>query len=208
MLFAGFESSEAPRYFEEGIQLRDKGSLEDAENRFKKALDLEPANTQYHFELANLYAMRYDSLSASQKRERSEHLLGAAARELEQAAMLEPNFIAAHFNLGVIYKRLSRFEEARVSFREILRLDPRHVPSQMQIGSVYEEQGFYDEAEDAYRQAKKMDYRNSDIDLAIEDLKERRETEQRRPLTHGMQSASQLDSWLQQELSKAEQNKE
>ena len=96
--------------------------------------------------------------------------------------MLQPDFLAARYNLGVVYKRLGRFEEAREEFKHVLELDPNSVNAQMQIGSVYEEQGFFDEAKDAYRRAWEMDYGNPGIKAALEDLDHHAEVAHRQML--------------------------
>lgn len=152
--------------------LKEEGNLEEAERFLKKALEFSPSNHEYHFELANVYALRYDEKS---KKEKRADALDAAARELEQAIMLNPDFLQAYFNLGVVYKKQGNYEKAREQFRHVLELDPNLVNAYMQIGAIYEEQGFFDEAKDEYLKAKDMDFGNPGIDSAIEDLQNRRE---------------------------------
>ena len=157
--------------FEEAVGLKNNGQLLEAEKKFKEALQLEPANPDYHFELANVYAARFDILRKSRAEEKTKEMLALASDQLSQTVMLRPEHIPAHYNLGVLYKRAGRFEEAREQFKKVLALDPNSVNAIMQIGAVYEEQGFFDEARDYYQKAKTMNYGNPDIEGALEDLK-------------------------------------
>lgn len=158
--------------FEEALQFKNSGQFLEAEKKLKEALQFEPANPDYHFELANVYAARFDLLRKTRAREKAEEMLNLASDQLNQTVMLKPDHAAAHYNLGVLYKRGRRYEEAREEFKKVLSIDPNSVNAVMQIGAVYEEQGFFDEARDYYRKAKEINYGNTDIDAALEDLKE------------------------------------
>ena len=54
---------EAVQNYQKSRQFAESGEPEEAERYLKKALDQDPSNANYHFELANLYAQRYDSIS-------------------------------------------------------------------------------------------------------------------------------------------------
>ncbi len=165
------EIGSGSKAFQEGLVFKEQGHLLAAENAFLEALQFEPANADYHFELANIYAARYD-----QKRQktdpRAQELMDRAERSLEQAIMLRPDFIAAHYNLGIIYKQQGLYEEAREQFRRVLELDPNQVQAQIQIGSIYEEQGFFDEARDEYLKARDMNVSDREIPSLLADLDE------------------------------------
>ena len=169
------DNTSARAAFEEGLRLKTEGNLLEAERRIKEALQLEPGEPNYHFELANVYAMRYDSLKNSRADDPTRQALEAAGRELEQALMLAPDFTAARFNLGVVRKRQGKFEEARGEFKRILETDPNQIQALMQTGYTYEEQGFFDEAESYYRQALEKDVTNPGIRAALDDLERRRQ---------------------------------
>lgn len=193
-------------FYEEGLRFKNEGNLAEAERSFAKALELAPSNHESHFELANVYAERYDRLGSSKKASSAELLL-SAARELEQTVMLQPDFLAAHYNLGIVYKRLGRFEEAREEFKRVLELDPRSINAQMQIGSVYEEQGFFEEAKDAYRRAWEMDHGNPDIKDAMDHLEGHAEAAHRQMIaeTEPGRYASFRDSFNYSPFSHAQQ---
>ena len=171
-LHAALDSNTARQAFEQGLAAKNENRLNEAEHYFKKALEEEASNADYHFELATVFALQ-------------ENLI-AASRELEQAVMIRPDFVAGHFNLGVVYKKRGKFEEARAQFKKAMTLTPPGqsvTPFLMQIASIYEEQGFYDDAESLYKEALEKDYGNAEPRNALETLNERRQasvTQERR----------------------------
>lgn len=177
--FPPYVSAELPagpgnESFQKALAAVGEGSHEEAEEYFKKALDLEPMNPEYHFERANLYAQQHD------ESEQIGDILGAdrkmqqAADDLEQAVMARPDFLAARFNLGVVYKKLGKYESARKEFKEVLKLDPSQVSARMQIGATYEDQGFYDEAETIYKEVREQYPGSAATEEALNGLAERR----------------------------------
>lgn len=147
------ETSDAPGkfHFQQALTAIQEEELDEAEQHFKEALLLEPMNAEYRFELANLYALRRDEFDRTGDHEGAQQKLEASAQELKQAVMAKPDFLPAHFNLGIVNKNLGRYEEARKEFKEVLRIDPSQTPAMLQIGATYEEQGFYDDAETIYQ---------------------------------------------------------
>jgi len=180
------DSGGGSEFFLKGLGLKDNGQLTEAEGQIKKALELEPANPDYHFELANVYAMRHDARIKSSRSDSADPILEQIARELEQAVMLRPDFLPAHYNLGVVYKKQGRYEKAREAFRSVLALNPKQLAARMQTGVTYEEQGFFDEAESIYREARGWDDHNPEILAAIEDLKRHRDEARRRTRAEDM----------------------
>lgn len=167
--------NQAELFFAQGQAAKERGELLEAERLLKQAIHLDPAKSFYHFELANVFALRYDQLAPAGDPATLEGILQHAAAELEQAVMLDPSDVEARFNLGVVYKRQGRFEEARQQFQEVLKLNPSLAAAALQIGATYEDQGFFDEAEDAYRKAQEMDYFNPSIRAALDELEEHRQ---------------------------------
>ena len=172
LLFSATNDPAAQKYFQDGLVLKDQNKLADSEQQFKKALEIDPSNPDYHFELANIYAMEHDVYFSSKESLKSQSMLDAASRELEQAVMVKPDFVMALYNLGVVYKRTKKFERAREQFRKVLELQPNHVNAQIQIGLVYEEQGFFEDAEDAYRKAREIEPTSPDIPVLMGNLKQ------------------------------------
>lgn len=153
---AGSKEEGAHVYFFHGLKAKQEGNLLQAERLFRRAVEREPENRDFHFELGNLLLERGE--------------LAGARLEYEEAAMISPDFLAAHFNLGLVYRELGLTAEARQELRKVLELDPANVKAQLQIGHLYQMEGFFEEAEDAFREARQMDYSSPEPQRALEDL--------------------------------------
>lgn len=162
-------------HFQRGLTAMNEGDWDEAEENFQEALLLEPMNVDYRFELANLYAVRHDDSYRLGDDEDAQRILESSARELEQVMMAKPDFLAARFNLGVVYKKLGRYEEARQQFKEVLKLDSTQGAAMVQIGMTYEEQGFHDEAEAIYFELLERYPNHPALQEALRGLAERRE---------------------------------
>jgi tetratricopeptide (TPR) repeat protein len=58
-----------------------------------------------------------------------------------ESIRIDPIFIEAHHNLGLIYMRQSNYPKAREAFDEVLRLDPKHLSSNLNLATIYMSQG-------------------------------------------------------------------
>ncbi len=193
--------------FQEAMVLKAEGRLVEAEGKLAEALQSEPGNPAYHFELANLYALQHDAYQEI-SRDRSAALLGRVAHELDQTLMLDPDFLPAQYNLAVTYKRLGEYERAREELRRLISKAEKKDDlgmkrnAVMQIGLVYQEQGFFEEARDYFLQAREMDYGNLDAQDALENLKQHqqwkeanaRKQDMGRSLSTMQQSLSQVSA--------------
>lgn len=181
-LFA-FTADEAPENvshneaFIKAQHLRDEGNFQEAELEFKRAMQLEPGNPNYRFELANLYALRHDDALSTGDEVLAEAYLRNAAGELQQALMVQPDFWSARFNLGVVYKKQGKYEAAREEFKKVLVQNPQALGALMQVGHTYAAQGFFDEAESIFEDARDRGAPQEEIMLAMQSLEENRYAE-------------------------------
>ncbi len=158
-------------YYEQAVQLRSEGRLPEAEQAFLKAIQEEPTNADYHFELSNIYAALYDQSSSGV---RGRMLLERSEHELVQTLTFRPDHLPARFNLGIVYKREGKYEKAREEFRRALELSPQLAAAWYQIGVIYEEQKFWDEAQDAYLRAREIGGDTAEIEEALNNLQHER----------------------------------
>lgn len=154
--FGGTEENTANIYFLQALKSKQEGRLLVAERLLKKAIEFEPGQADYHFELGSLCIERGD-------------LVGARL-ELEQAVTLEPNHLPAHYNLGLVYRELGMMSEARSQFRRVLEIDPQNAKAQLQIGFTYQAEGFFDDARQAFQAAREMDVTDLEPTYALRDL--------------------------------------
>ncbi|MFH0984642.1 MAG: tetratricopeptide repeat protein [Candidatus Omnitrophota bacterium] len=149
------------------------------ERKLRSKLGLEPGNADLYYQLSTVYATLFDR-TRTQKGSQSLEWIAKSRDALDKVLMIRPEDKIAHYNLGVVYKRLGRMERAREELRKAIRLcDPGKdtyllCASWLQIGSVYEEQGFFEEAKEAYLKAREFDYENPDIQEALQGVDAKR----------------------------------
>lgn len=192
--------------FQEAITAMREGRLVEAEAKLAEALHQAPANPEYHFEMANLYALKHDEASGRSSRQDENFFLEKVAQQLDHTLMLDPEFLPARYNLAVTYKRLGYYERAREELRRVLvKAEERQdwalkSNALMQVGAVYEEQGFFEEARFAYLEARDFDYANPDVRGALENLKEHQafaeERARRQDVSRSIQSMQNVQQGL------------
>ena len=198
------EDEQEPRVTRDamGEDFSNKSDVEliDMERDLRAKLGHEPGNADLYYRLSTVYATLFDR-TRKQKGKQSEEWLIKSRDALERVLMIRPEDNVAHYNLGVVYKRLGQMERAREELRKAMRFcDPGQdvyllCASWLQIGSVYEEQGFFDEAKEAYLKARELDYGNENIQQALRDVDAKRKTPEAGggPSPFGMSSMGTTD---------------
>src|SRR5713101_6270802 len=158
-----------------GIELADRGWLDEAIKEFKKAIELDPDSAHAHDNLATVYAEK--------------KLYAQALEEYLAALRLEPESATAHYNLACFlathahemaieqYKAaidldpddpLARHELAALLMdegdyraaitllNEVVRLEPENYEAWLDLGISYAQKGFYQEAERCYGKARDL----------------------------------------------------
>ena len=82
---------------------------------------------------------------------------------------LNPGAAGALVNLGTIYYRLHKFEEAEKYYLAAIEADPEYPLAQFNLGNLYDEQGRFPEAVDFYRRALELNpqYADAHFNLAL-----------------------------------------
>ena len=163
------DSGQAQLLYQEGMRAMQENDMKQAEEYLKQASSLDPSNFQYHFELSNIYALRYDQAQQGKGGDfYGREALLAALGQLQQTIMLKPDYVPAHFNMGILYKNHDEFERARECFKKVIRLTPQDTRAYLQVGETYERQGFFDEARDYYARAQEVNAADPAVQDAIE----------------------------------------
>jgi len=138
----------APSLYNLGMALHEAGSFEDAEQCFRRVLTLAPRDPDALFHLGALLqrrqrldeaadayrqalALRPDDFELRMRlgdvllAARTPVALAEAERCLTEAAALQPESVAAHFNLGIALRWQGRLEPAVASLRRAFDLQPR-----------------------------------------------------------------------------------
>ncbi len=70
-----------------------------------------------------------------------------AARKYEKAVQADPNYAAAHSNLGFSYRQQGKFDKAVQSYKKAISLNPKLAEAHEYLGEAYAEMGKFDRAE-------------------------------------------------------------
>lgn len=115
------------------------GDVYGALDRYRMALELDPANTTARNSLAICLA----------------HLgkLDEAREEFSTVLEQEPDDVMALYNLGRVLHRKGLLDEARTAYDRCLELEPEHVFSHVRLGNLSEREQDYEAAEKQYLKA-------------------------------------------------------
>lgn len=171
-----------------GIELADRGWLEEALKEFKKAIELDPNSSHAHDNLATVYAekkMYREALDAHLTSLRLDpenptghynlasflgaHGLEFAVAEFQHTIELEADYPDAHLNLGLAYADLGRTPEAMTALKTAVELDPTDALPRHELASLQMEEGDYRQAIVALKEVTRLDPQNFDawLDLGI-----------------------------------------
>jgi len=114
----------ASTYFNLGLTLFRTQRFTEALENFRRALELEPENPEFH----NLIGQTYDELGQPVEAEQS----------LRRAIEIDGNYALGYYDMGVILaKREGRNQEALVAFEQALKIDPDIVDAHYAIACLH-----------------------------------------------------------------------
>src|SRR6476646_425027 len=119
-----------------GIELADRGWLDESIKEFKKAIDLDPDSAHAHDNLATVYAEK--------------KLYREALGEYLIAIRLEPDSATAHYNLACFLSTHGP-DMAVSEYTEAIELDPEYPDAHLNLGLTYADHG---QMEDAVKELK------------------------------------------------------
>lgn len=109
-----------------GLLLSDLGETERAIEQYRKALDL-AASAEVHVLLANLLVAEGES--------------DEAVTHYRDALVLDPEYVDAHYNLGVELGKRGKYSEAAAHYRAAVRVDGTHAEAANNLGAMLVLQG-------------------------------------------------------------------
>jgi tetratricopeptide (TPR) repeat protein len=125
-----------------GIELADRGWLDEAIREFKKAIELDPESAHAHDNLATVY---------SEKK-----LYREALKEYLTALELEPDSATAHYNLACFLATHGP-DMAVDEYKEAIELDPEYPDAHLNLGMTYADQDRREEAKEEFKAAIELD---------------------------------------------------
>jgi tetratricopeptide (TPR) repeat protein len=169
-----------------GIELADRGWLDEAVKEFTKAIELDPDSAHAHDNLATVLADKgqlrealREYLVAIELEPQSPtahynlasflatHAHDLAVNEYKETLSLEWDYPDAHINLGLTYAERGQFQEALASYQEALKIDPRDMVAKHEMATVLMDMGRPGEAIPMLREVVKAEADNLDawVDL-------------------------------------------
>jgi tetratricopeptide (TPR) repeat protein len=132
------------------------GQLDPARQFYVQALGLRSDVPDVHYGLATVCFLMQDYVSA--------------AHHFKEVTRLDPLHAGAHINLGAVYNRLDRLDEAIPVLRRGIQLDVSRSEGYYNLGVVYRRKGQIDLAIAAYREATRLNPRMYDAHLNLGNL--------------------------------------
>jgi len=168
--------TQADQHNERGIELADRGWLEEAEKEFEKAIALDPASAHPHENLAMLHARRKrwrEALLAHLKAVEVEplssgarftlasflanHALEMAEAEYREAIAADPEHAEAHLELGLALADMGKAAEGLAELAIAVRLAPEDPMARQELASLLMDEGDYRTAIGHLREAARLD---------------------------------------------------
>ncbi|RMH17147.1 MAG: tetratricopeptide repeat protein [Acidobacteria bacterium] len=172
------EAVSSRSYTQRGLRLIDEGRFAEAEETFRRVLEIRPGNARDHANLGGALARQGKLEEAIEHYRQALALdpddpyahnnlgmalaesgdLGAASRELETAIRIEATYAEAHHNLGLVRARAGDLEAAIAHYRDALRLAPS-ASVHTDLGTALASRGQLAAAIDHWRRALEIDPR-------------------------------------------------
>lgn len=118
-----------------------------AEESYMEAIEREPNNAVLRTELGKIHVAQADMASAALNTEdeaakaeaqaKVDELLGKAVTSFEKAIELKADYAAAHYNLGLVYDRQGKLDEAIKKLEGVVMLNQRDVGVGFQLALLY-----------------------------------------------------------------------
>lgn len=139
----------SPLLFNLAVVLENQGRYEDAMERYRRCLELNPGYYVARANLARLLRMTGDSQEA--------------ATEYAMVLQVAPDHLNSAIGLGESFRELGMLDQAEAAFRRATEIDPKAASAWNGLGAVYSIAGEHREAERAFRRTVEIDPDNLPI---------------------------------------------
>ncbi len=178
----------ADQHNERGIELADRGWVDEAAKEFRKAIELDPDGAHAHDNLATvlaekkqykealteyLTALRLEPESATAHYNLacflSTHAGEMSVEQYKEAIELDPDYADAHLNLGMTYADLERRDEAKKELQIAINIDPQDPVARHELAALHMDDGDYRAAIALLNDVTRLEPKNNEawLDLGI-----------------------------------------
>ena len=159
--------------FASALQHHQKNNLKEAENLYKKILEIDPNHFKsiLHLGLLSIQIKNFDraiqlfnkAIEIHPNQANAYHNLGYIFTELgeykkaitfyQKAIQIQPNYAEAHYNLGNVFKQLGEFQKAKSSYQKAIQIQPNNANIHNNLGNVFKQLGEYQKVITSYQKA-------------------------------------------------------
>ena len=122
-----------------GAILQGLGKSEEAEQSYRKAIEIKPDYAEAHSNLGNIF--------------RDIGKFEEAEQSYRKAIEIKPDYADSHYNLGITFNDLGKLEEAEFSCRKAIELKPDYAKAHCNLGTILMDLGKLKDAELSYLKA-------------------------------------------------------
>ena len=150
----------AVTYLSDFSLTKSKNSLEQAEKALLKAVELKQDYAEGHFLLAQVHDAKGE--------------VEEATRRGEAAALLAPNDIGTLFQLGLLYYRSNRLEDAEIVFRRAVEINDFYSNARYFLGLIYDRMNRKNDAIAEFEKIASLNPDNDEVKRILTNLREGR----------------------------------
>jgi tetratricopeptide (TPR) repeat protein len=178
---------ESKAHTKKGIELVNQGKGKEAIVEFKKAIELDPENADYHRNLSAVYQSQIMLSDAQKEAEAAVKFKGADSKNLDQLANLlllqkkyaeaekyyrkaikiAPKVAEYHSNLSLCLKAQGKKEESDAELKTTLKKNPKDVDALISLSTSQLEQKKTEDAEKTAREAVGLGPKNAEAHFAL-----------------------------------------
>jgi len=137
-----------------------KDADKQAVRSYEKALELAPTNPRIYTQLGRVYISRADIATRAKNSELKKQHLNEAEKYLKDALNLKPNYIAARFQLAMVYWRENNMDKAKREFQNTVAINPKHADARYFLGLIHDQQGNKEKAIAQFKEIASLSERN------------------------------------------------
>jgi len=141
-LYWNWRAFQGDAYYRKAQELRKEVYYDDAVEKYKMAIAMDPEMAVYHKELGELF-----SVMAIFRKDQANDLRQKAIAELQRAIKLNPYDGFTLVSLGSVLTQDGKIELAESTYLKAIELDPTNAYFHINLGIFYKNQGRYVEAE-------------------------------------------------------------
>ncbi len=143
-----------------GFAYYKEGEFDLARDALQKAIELNPLNANYHYVFGQLLEDWTELEGAWEQ----------AIREFTRTIELNPSYIEAWYNRGLLYEKLGSFEKACDDFRQVISREPTFYAARHNLGILYIKQQQWEDAERVFEDLLTVEPREPDTHYHLAEI--------------------------------------